>query len=201
MSPLGVLFAGGQGRRLGGIDKGALELGGAPLYEIAIRKMRSHCGALAVVSPDKPAWAEAAGASHVADVLSPKGAALGPAGGLLGALRHLAAASPDGRLITAPVDAPLFPDSIFPKLTAALQTHPGAVIRTSNGLQPVFSAWRASALPRMENLVLEVRERALYRIAEELGAAVIDFDAGPRAFLNINTPDDLDRARKLVAES
>ncbi|KCZ46659.1 MULTISPECIES: molybdenum cofactor guanylyltransferase [unclassified Hyphomonas] len=201
MIDLGVILAGGQGRRLGGLDKARVTLGGEALHEIAAGKISGLCRLIVVVAPDKPDWADAAGIGFVPDATGAGGHALGPAGGLLGAVRSLASQAPEGRLVTVPVDAPFFPASIVSALLEGQGDHPGAVARANGRLQPVFGVWSASILEDLEHLVLQANERALHRIVDRLGAAVIDIGAGEDAFLNINTPEDLARARILAGKA
>ena len=200
MIDLGVILAGGQGRRLGGVDKASLMLGNATLHEIVADKLSGACRSLIVVAPDKPVWADSAGIRFIPDATSSGGKSLGPAGGLLGALRHLASYAPAGRLVTAPVDAPFFPETVAGILSGAIRDEPGAIVRANGRLQPVFGIWSAAVLADMERLVFGANERALYRIVESLRAAIVDVETGDGAFLNINTPEDLERARKLAKD-
>jgi len=194
---LGVILAGGQGRRLGGTDKGALKLGEVAFHDIVIDKLARCCRSLIVVAPELPAWADGSRIGFSADVLSAKGASLGPAGGLLSALRYLNAQNPAGRLFTAPVDVPFFPDTLAGLLDAGIGTAHAAVAQVNGELQPVFGVWSAAALPELEQLVALGQERALYRIVDKLGAKVVEIQAVDDEFLNVNTPEDLARARIL----
>ncbi len=198
MIEIGVILAGGQGRRLGGVDKARLELGGVALHAIVAGKLSRSCKSLVVAAPVKPLWADAAGIGFVQDVSAPDGTSLGPVGGLLGALRYLASAAQDGCLVTAPVDVPFFPEVVIGALSEGLHGHRGAVLRAAGRLQPVFGAWRATVLADLEALVWNENEFALHRIVDRLGAAIIDCDDAGDAFLNINTADDLNRARNLA---
>lgn len=198
MIELGVLLAGGRGRRLGGIDKASLKLGETLFHDVIIGKLSTSCQSIVVVAPEKPAWADAAGVGFCGDALSATGAPLGPAGGLLGALRYLQDCFPNGRMFTAPVDAPFFPPGLAVQLAAAQGAHPGAVAQIKEQLHPVFGVWSASALSALERLVVEGHEKAMHRIVERLGAKIVDIQASEDEFLNVNTSEDLERAQSLI---
>ena len=61
----GVVFAGGQGRRMGGVDKAALEVGGVTLLDRVLAAARPVCDWLVVVGPVRPTGV--AGVSFVSE--------------------------------------------------------------------------------------------------------------------------------------
>ena len=84
---IGALLAGGQGRRMGGRDKGALMVGGKSLAERAISHLEAASHRTVIAAPTRPAWlgdhSEIAFASDQVDF---EGETIGPVGGLLAAL-------------------------------------------------------------------------------------------------------------------
>ena len=78
----GLILAGGQGSRMGGLDKGLQPLQGRPLVEHAIERLRPQVGALAISANRNvdvyrrygfPVWPDASGA----DASTAVGAATG----------------------------------------------------------------------------------------------------------------------------
>ena len=51
MAIIGVILAGGQSRRMGGLDKAALELDGANLINHVFERLRQHTGEVVVSGP------------------------------------------------------------------------------------------------------------------------------------------------------
>ena len=201
MRVIGCIFAGGQGRRLGGRDKSQLVLAGAPLWKRVTDRLSPMVDQLIVTGPTAPDWeSRLVGWTFVPDIQL-DGKPIGPAGGLLaGLLWGLDQIGPDARLLTVPVDAPFFPDDLHAKLEAGLGTAPAALAKTDTRLQPAFGLWSCAVAPDVRKSV-EAKDFALHVIAQRIGAAGVRFETEGNAFLNINTPEDLARAEKLAAGS
>jgi molybdopterin-guanine dinucleotide biosynthesis protein A len=128
----GLILAGGQGSRMGGLDKGLQPLQGRPLVEHAIERLRPQVGALAISANRNvdvyrrhgfPVWPDAPGAPDAdTDASTDDGAASGTtrfAGPLAGIAAGLAAANTKW-LLVVPCDAPLFPLDLADTLIEAL---------------------------------------------------------------------------------
>jgi len=197
LAHIAAIFAGGEGRRMGGADKGAILVAGQPLWRLVSGRLAPQARRLAVLAPRPPAWIEEAGeAIWIADAASG-----GPGAGLLGALRHLEKeAGPDALLLTAPVDAPFLPDDLFARLEAARARAgaPAAIVRHAGGLHPVFGLWKAGCSEAVEKVLRD--QRALHLIAREAGAAECEAwqDASPDPFANLNSPEDVAAAETLL---
>ncbi len=95
--------------------------------------------------------------------------------------------------VTAPVDAPFFPDDLVARLT---QDRTPAIAADDNGLHPTFGFWTQAALREaLKNTSSAPAKNSLRSLAERCEAAHCHW-AGSDGFLNINTPGDLDEARK-----
>lgn len=197
---LGVLFAGGAGQRMGGVDKGALLLGKQMLAARALERLAGQADALAVSGRAPPEWLEGSGAAFIPDVEGLGRTPPGPAGGLLSALEWAAAHLPASALVfTIPVDVPFYPETLCARLIESIGDAPGIVVRDGEWLHPVFGLWRAGSANLIRNLVQVGRIRAMYQVAEKAGAAFLDVAPSGQAFFNINTPEDLARAEALLA--
>ncbi|HEX5006350.1 MAG TPA: molybdenum cofactor guanylyltransferase [Hyphomonadaceae bacterium] len=194
---LAAIFAGGEGRRMGGVDKGSLAIDGRPLWRIVSERLAPQAARLAVLAPTAPSWSEPAGTFWIAD----SDIAPGPAGGLLGALQKLEQEQgADALLLTAPVDAPFLPDDLFKKLEAA-RNEAGAraaIVRHADGLHPVFGLWQAGCAAAVAEAARV--ERALHRIATRIGAVECEGWKGlsPDPFANLNTPEDVAAAETFL---
>ncbi len=198
MKIIGCILAGGRGLRLGGRDKAVVELAGGPLWSLVAAKLTGKVDALAVLAPERPAWLERdSSIAFIADQV-PGQESIGPAGGLLAALgfahyRH----GGESAVLTAPVDAPFFPDELPELLKESIGQAKAAIVEADGRLHPTFGLWTCAALEDFRACVDE-GELALHKIADRLGARRVSIEAGSDRFLNINTPEDLDRAESLV---
>jgi molybdopterin-guanine dinucleotide biosynthesis protein A len=161
-----VVLAGGASRRFG-TDKALALLHGRPLILHALEALRAQADVVAVSGREWP------GVLCLPDWPGP---GLGPAGGLLGALRH-AGAQGFTAVLTIPVDAYPVPGDLAARL------HPGPAVATE---APVIGMWPAGLAGAVEALV-EAGERRMHRIAACLGARTVA--CVPHC--NINRPGDL----------
>ena len=188
----GVIIAGGEGRRLGGVLKSELVVGGVRLIDRVAARL-GDCSPLLVVHGRHEAGrlSVPAGAVAVPDLESDYG---GPLAGLAAAVEWLAGAGWSGELVLSVVDAPFLPADYVPRLLAALESAPAAIASAGGQAYPANSAWR---LAPIAGLPAEVRAgtapRSLKRLAESLGAAAVSWPIGPHGdpFANANTPDEL----------
>lgn len=194
---MAAVFAGGNGRRMGGVDKGALVVNDKPLWRIVSERLAPQAARLVVLAPTAPSWLARSEASWIADA----DAGRGPAAGLLGALQALEdEQGPEALLLTAPVDAPFLPHDLFGRLDMA-RRHAGAraaIVRHASGLHPVFGLWQAGCAREVEAALTE--DRALHRIAAKAGAVECEAWEGqtPDPFANLNSPEDVAAAEAFL---
>jgi molybdopterin-guanine dinucleotide biosynthesis protein A len=132
---LGVL-AGGQGSRLGGIDKAWIMRDGVSQVARLVRRFEGEVDAVLVsANRDLPCY-ETIGLRAIPDRI----AHLGPLGGL----DALAAACTTPWLLTLPVDLVFVNDCLLPTLASA--GGQGASIEDDDGPQPLVALWRVDAL-------------------------------------------------------
>ena len=134
-------------------------------------------------------------------VLPDKEAGLGPLAGIHAALSH----SPtDWNLILA-VDLPLITSEMLTWLAHYRTDASEAAIvpRVKSRLQPLCAVYHRDLLPEVER-ALASRESSIHRLLERLSTRIIEEDQliangfAPETFLNVNTPEDLERARALA---
>jgi molybdopterin-guanine dinucleotide biosynthesis protein A len=181
----GVILAGGQGRRLGGVDKGLVPLHGKPLIEHVIAALQPQVGSLLISANRNREIYSAYGFPVVADVI---GDYDGPLAGMLSAMR--AAGTP--YILTAPCDAPRLPADLAQRLCAALaRANADAAVAASGGqMQPVFALLRTRLADELQKF-LEAGGRGVGEWLRRLPAAVSDFPGGEGVFMNINTAEEL----------
>lgn len=187
----GVILAGGQGRRMGGTDKGALMLGGESLLARAEARLAPQVEALAV-NANTPV-------QTTLPLLRDEIEDTGPLAGVLAGL-DWAAKGGASHLVSVAVDTPFFPGDLVPRLLWAAETggQPIAVAASGGRRHPVFGLWPVGLRDALRaDLAAGVRRIGGW--AADRGAAEADFPATPLdPFTNINTPDDLTRAEALL---
>ena len=202
----GVILAGGQSRRMGGGDKGLLELVGKPMLAHVIDRLCPQVGAMIINANGDPARFKAFGLPVVADTIE---GYVGPLAGVLAGMRWAAANVPDGEwIVTAAGDAPLLPHDLVSRLVCAVDGRPGAVaLAQSQGeLHPVIGLWPVALSDDLEQ-ELAAGVRKVLHWTDRHGTVPVPF-AMARAggvevdpFFNANTPQELDQLRAALAKA
>jgi molybdopterin-guanine dinucleotide biosynthesis protein A len=186
----GAILAGGRARRLGGIDKSALRIGGMSILERQLATLRSLTPHILIVASDEDRYREA-GVRVVRDRI----AGAGSLGGLYTALVE----APTEQLVVIACDMPFLTAPFLARL-AALGAGAAAVIpRDARGLHPLCAFWSQRAAPHLRTAIDEGRLRISDALAgldvRELSAEdLAPFDPNGRLLENVNTPDDYARA-------
>jgi molybdenum cofactor guanylyltransferase len=186
----GVVLAGGQGRRMGGIDKGLVPLDGRPMVAHVLERLRPQVDEILINANQHPVEYAAFGYPVVADAI---GGFAGPLAGLQVALAQ--AAHP--LLATVPCDSPFLPADLVPRLSAALRAAEAdlAVARTFEQPHPVFALVRREVLPHLERF-LAGGGRKIDAWYATLKTVEVAFDDEADAFRNINTAAELKAASR-----
>lgn len=181
----GLVLAGGQGRRMGGVDKGLVLLRGRPLVEHVIERLRPQVSTLLINANQNSERYAAYGHPVVADDLA------GFAGPLAGLQAGLTRASTP-LLVTAPCDSPFLPADLVQRLRSGLETAHAqlAVARTGDQPHPVFALCRREVLPGL-TAFLAAGGRKIDAWYAGLEVVEVAFDDEAEAFSNINTLEEL----------
>ncbi|MEC9346781.1 MAG: molybdenum cofactor guanylyltransferase MobA [Pseudomonadota bacterium] len=186
----GLVLAGGAGRRMGG-PKALLDLGGRTLLAHVTTRLAPQCAMLAVAAGDNP------GLDVLVPTVLPDAVAggAGPLAGILAGLEWLPATGCDW-LLSAPVDGPFLPPDLAGRLLSAAGEAARIVTAASGGRAHHTTAlWHASLAVPMRRYLAE-GGRAVHRfIAAHPPATVVWPGGRDDPFANINTPEDLERAR------
>ena len=204
---VGVVLAGGAGRRLGG-NKADLRLpgrrgddAGPTLVEWAVHRLAAVKGVERVVVAAGHAGIGSipAGIDIPAEA-TPDGPGSGPAAGVLGAVRS----RPGRKLLVLACDLPLVPVELLAALADSRADLAAAASDPADpwSMNPTCALWKPGALRLLERRVAEGDFR-LYPTLQDSGLRVQAIDAGrfgdpKRVLLNVNTADDWARARRLA---
>jgi molybdopterin-guanine dinucleotide biosynthesis protein A len=126
----------------------------------------------------------------------------GPLAGVLAGL-DWAAGLGAAAVVTAAADTPFLPHDLVARLAAAAGSSGLALAATREGdgvvRHPTFGLWPVALRDDLaEALAQGVRKVVVWTDAHGAGTAVFD---DPRAFFNVNTPEDLETARGMLAEA
>jgi molybdopterin-guanine dinucleotide biosynthesis protein A len=176
---LGVL-AGGQARRLGGIDKALLVHEGRPLAERTIAALGD--GYAQVLLSHNRTGELPVQVRRVADL---RPGFPGPLAGI----EALLAASSAPWLLTVPVDLARIPEGLAERLAEAAAPGQGVCAHDADGEQPLVALWPVPASRLAVAAALDAGERAVHRVQALLGFGRCELS--PWRFGNLNTPADL----------
>jgi molybdopterin-guanine dinucleotide biosynthesis protein A len=186
----GIVLAGGQGRRMGGVDKGLVDLAGKPMVAHVLSRLVPQVGAVLVNANQNLDRYGALGYPVVPDAV---GGFAGPLAGL-----HAGMTRATGEFaVTVPCDSPFLPEDLVARLAAALEREGSqlAVARTFDQPHPVFALVRRDVLPDLAAF-LERGGRKIDAWYAGLEVVQVAFDDEADAFRNINTADELSAAAK-----
>jgi molybdopterin-guanine dinucleotide biosynthesis protein A len=193
----GLVLAGGQARRMGGEDKGLVELAGRPMIGHVLAALAPQVDALLVNANRNLARYRDLGAPFAADVVSDDLADY--QGPLAGIARGLAACTTDW-LVCVPCDSPLVAPDLVARLDAARRaTGADIAVAHCERLQPVFALLPRALLASLA-AYLDAGERKIDRWYHRHRVAEADFSDRPEQFLNVNTPHDLAELTRKLAE-
>jgi molybdopterin-guanine dinucleotide biosynthesis protein A len=196
---IGAILAGGLARRLGGGDKTLREVGGHAVLARLIERLRPHVTRLIINANDDPARFAAHGLPIVPDTLPDHP---GPLAGVLAALDWVAAYdSSIAWVVTVPGDAPFLPTDLVSRMHGARLLE-GAHLACASSLgrtHPVVGLWPVSIRDELRQVLTERGIRRIDRFTEPYKRAVVEWNATPvDPFFNVNTPEDLAEADRLV---
>jgi molybdopterin-guanine dinucleotide biosynthesis protein A len=181
----GLVLAGGQGRRMGGVDKGLIEFRGRPFVAHVIERLRPQVDALLINANQNLEQYAAFGHDVVPDRL---GGFAGPLAGLDAGLHATTAPL----LVTAPCDSPFLPRDLVARLANARADDDAdlAVARTGKQPHPVFALVHTRVRPHLARF-LASGERKIDLWYSTLRVVEVAFDDEPEAFININTRGEI----------
>ncbi len=180
--PIGVVLAGGLGRRIGG-SKATVELNGRPLISYPVEAMRAALGSVAVVAkPDT----ELPSLPGVAIWIEPPE----PRHPLIGILHALQLADPRPVLVCA-ADLPFVTTEAIRRLARSdPQGRPAVVAACGREVQPLLGCYQPGAAAMLALLVADGRCPRIQEAIDSIHPTVVDI-GDPEQLFNVNAPDDL----------
>ena len=182
---LGLVLAGGLGRRMGSVDKGLVQLHGRPLVAHVVDRLRPQVSDVLINANRHSDEYAATGCRVLPDRVA---GYAGPLAGLDAGLH----ASDAPLVVTVPCDAPFLPLDLVARLGAAREAADADVAVASTGDQahPVFALVHVRVRGHLAQFLAR-GERTFHLWYRTLRAVEVTFDDQPQAFININTREEL----------
>jgi len=196
---VGLLLAGGQSRRMGGGDKALRVIGGVPLLERVIERMRPQVETLVLNANGDPARFASFGLPVVPD--SVPGFA-GPLAGVLAGLDWTAEHRPDcTHVVSVATDAPFLPRDLVLRLVQATEEAGADLACAASGGQPhpVIGLWPVRLREDLRHALVHEKVRKVDLWTARHRLATVPFPCEPiDPFFNANRPEDLATAAALL---
>ncbi|MCP4980768.1 MAG: molybdenum cofactor guanylyltransferase [Gammaproteobacteria bacterium] len=179
-----VILAGGQGRRMGGQDKGLIELNGKALVSILIDKLERQAVTIVINANRNHESYLSLGYPVIKDKLEDYQGPLAGFASTMGAVDS-------NYILTLPCDCPLLVENYVTRFITTHEQQGSPIIVAHDGerLQPVHALIRTDLLPSLQQF-LHGGERKIDRWYALHDYRQADFSDCADMFRNINTPSD-----------
>ena len=197
--PAGLILAGGQSQRMGGRDKPLIELCGKTLVARSAERLASQVGALAISANGDPARHASSGLPVLPDIIPGHA---GPLAGIhAGMVWAAALPEPPRHIVSIAADTPFFPLDLTSRLLCATEDDPGRIVIASDeaGPHPVFALWPVPLVNQLRHWMETSQTLSVMAFVRAHAHAIALFPDADDPFFNINTPEDLDEARRRLA--
>lgn len=193
----GMILAGGEGRRMGGRDKGLEPFAGQPLVAHVVKRLDGHVAEL-LINANRNIDAYELFASRVIE--DAEGGFKGPLMGIYSGLR----ATNTPWLLVTPCDSPALPNDLVARMVAGIATDNGendiAVAFDGERLHPVVALLRTSLADDLATALAQ-GERKIDRWFARHPWCKVDMSDCPEAFANLNTEEEKSRLELALATS
>ena len=185
--PIGVILAGGVGRRIGG-SKAVVQLAGQPLITYPLEAVRTALGDVAVVVKADTQLPSLPGVTVWVEPDSPRH----PVMGIIQAL-----ALSEGRsVVVCAVDLPFVtPELIYRLATADLGQSPAVLACCGEDVQPLLGCYAPRAMEPLRTAL--PAEAPVRELLASMGPRMLDVGDHELLF-NINSPEDLLHAAAIL---
>ena len=188
ISITGVILAGGKARRMGGEDKALLSLAGKYLFQHGLNHLEPQLEMILINANRNHKRYQDLGFTVVSDKIDDFA---GPLAGMAAALQSVSTT----HILVIPCDSPFIPKDLVGRFVKAYHSSHAEICVAHDGkrLQPVFALIKATSLPSLQKY-LEDGKHKIDSWYNQQTVATVDFSDRPDTFININTPEDLNKA-------
>ncbi len=176
-----VVLAGGRGQRMGGRDKGLVNLDDKPLIEHVLSRITPQVGKLLISANRNLDQYRQYGYKVITDDMADY------QGPLAGVVRAMSLVDTE-YVLTLPCDAPLLPGDLVARLSLTLEENRDAdlvVAHDGERMQRVIALLPVALLADLQSY-LDQGDRQIGRWYKRHSVALADFSDVPNAFVNVN---------------
>ncbi|MBV7405902.1 molybdenum cofactor guanylyltransferase MobA [Enterobacter sp. ENT03] len=184
----GVVLAGGKATRMGGKDKGLLELNGQPLWQHVAGKLAGQVDTVVISANRNLAVYQASGYPVIQDSLPDFP---GPLAGMLAVMQQVNSEW----FLFCPCDTPTIPEDLATRLRAGLNSAPAVWVFDGERDHPAIALMHRQLVPFLTDYLASGERRVMVALRQAGGKAV-DCSDIKSAFINVNTPEDLARRQE-----
>ena len=181
-----VILAGGQGRRMGGKDKGLVKFADKPLIQSVIDKILPQVEQVIINANRNTRDYKALGYPVISDAMNNF---QGPLAGFMAAMEFVTSKY----IVFVPCDGPMLSDELVNRLASQLLADNAdiAVAHDGQRMQPVYVLISTHLKDSLEQYLLS-NQRKIDRWYANHKVTVVDFSDTPDTFININTQQERD---------
>jgi len=179
-----LILAGGQGKRMGGQDKGLMDWQGQTLIQTQINTFSAHFAQIVINANRNIEVYQQFNYPVISDKIT---GFAGPLAGIHAGLRHITT----GYTFVMPCDAPHINMAVFQRMAKQLANSDKylAVARVNGRLEPVVLLLKTSLVDSIDTFLQSGQRKAADWIIAQTHV-IVDFSDLAACFANINTPTD-----------
>lgn len=184
-----VILAGGQGKRMGGVQKGLIEINHKPIICYVLEKLEKQAEQVWINANQSQAIYQEFGCPVIEDK---QARFLGPLEGIASALEVIE----KDWLLFVPCDNPNISNLLVKRLTETYAQTPNPLIVASDGerIQPLYGLIHRSLLKRLRETI-DKGHLSVMRWIKEVPHSIADFSDQKPAFQNLNTLEDIEKLK------
>lgn len=198
---LGCVLAGGLSRRMGGLEKAFIPLGGQPLLMHVLIRIERQVGMAILNANGSPERFLSISPNVVPDTVE---GFPGPLAGILTGMEWARSNAPYIKWVaTAACDTPFLPRDLVTGLHRAVEREGADMAFAASGTRthPVFGLWPVSLADELRTAIVEEGVRKIDAWTARYKLAVANFPVTPYdPFFNTNRPEDIGQAQKILQE-
>lgn len=193
-----IVLAGGRSSRMGGGDKPLKPLAGRPLLAHVLERLSPQIEHIAINANGDPARFAGFGRPVVPDTIP---GFAGPLAGVLAGMVWASGLPGTTTLATVAGDTPFFPADLMESLS---QVPAGniALAASAGRTHPVFGLWPLALRADLQRFIADKGRKVMDFVARH-PVTIVDFPLrnGRDPFFNINEPEDLATAERLIVDT